>query len=672
MNAQDESLAAKTRGFSLQTKFGVGIVIIMGLFTGLLSYGLYKQLEASLISNVYEKSEVILAELEATRKYVSDILRPKVSSLIPGDEFVLEAMSTSYVSRQIMERFEKTFPEFHYKRAAMRPRAHLNQADRFEAEILSRFQKDPSLMDWQGLVTNHKDERFFVRMVPIRMEAACLRCHGQQQNAPAKLLDLYGSDRGFGRSLGDIAGMDVLSFPVESAMNQIRHRTIAIVGPAIIAMMVALFMVMAFFRKLVVNRIALLKKFFSEFVSYGSDLSRRINDVQQDEIGAVCRAFNKMADKLNDLMQERSDLLLDSISQREKMRSIFDGITDKLMLITPDHKVLMANSASMTARRTSSEEARCYELIHGIDIPCKGCLLDRTLREKIPIFGELSLPEGETYLAHFYPILNKTTGNVENVVHYCKSVTETKRMEQHMMQAEKLTSLGHLVAGVAHELNNPLGLILFYVELLKKDLPPISEHRTDVEVIERHAETCRSVVQDLLAFSRNVETVRQRGHLNENIAKVISVLEKQFAKEGIQLRKSFDPDLPMIHFDESKLQQVWMNLLLNAKQSLKNGKGLISVTTRRDESKGTVYVTIEDNGQGMPPEIVHKIFDPFFTTKKVGEGTGLGLSVSYGIIREHGGDITVRSKLSEGSIFEVSMPEKRKGFEYDDRCDIHE
>jgi signal transduction histidine kinase len=163
-----------------------------------------------------------------------------------------------------------------------------------------------------------------------------------------------------------------------------------------------------------------------------------------------------------------------------------------------------------------------------------------------------------------------------------------------------------------------------------------------------------------------------RGHLNDNIAKVISVLEKQFTKEGIQLKKSFDPDLPMIHFDESKLQQVWMNLLLNAKQSLKKGKGLISVTTRRDESKGIVYVTIEDNGEGMPPEIVHKIFDPFFTTKKVGEGTGLGLSVSYGIIREHGGDITVRSKLSEGSIFEVSMPEKRRGFEYDDRCDVHE
>jgi two-component system, NtrC family, sensor kinase len=234
------------------------------------------------------------------------------------------------------------------------------------------------------------------------------------------------------------------------------------------------------------------------------------------------------------------------------------------------------------------------------------------------------------------------------------------------MQAEKLASLGQLVAGVAHELNNPLGLILFYVELLKKELPPGSEHLTDLEVIERHSETCRSVVQDLLKFSRNVDTVRVPSQLNDSIAEVISVLEKQFVKEGIRVKKCFDPHLPMIYFDGSKLQQVWMNLLLNAKQAVRNGDGLITVTTRREEATGMVSVIIEDNGEGMSPEIIHKIFDPFFTTKKVGEGTGLGLSVSYGIIREHGGDITVKSRPSAGSVFEVLIPEKMKGLDYGD------
>ncbi len=421
-----------------------------GLFAGLLSYELYTQLREALISNVYEKSQIILTELEATRKYVSDILRPRISSLVSRDEFVLEAMSTTYVSRKIMERFQSTFPEFRYKRAAINPRVSSNEADKFESEILSEFQKKTSLKDWQGIVTRN-GERFFVRMVPIRMDAGCIRCHETPENAPAKLLNLYGPGGGFGRKVGDIAGMDVLSFPVESAMAQIRRQTLATLVPSLLAVATALLLVIVFFRRLVVNRIGLLKGFFPnfEFVSDGSDLSRRLNIVQRDEIGDLCRAFNTMADKLNVLMQEKIDLLHESVSQRERMRSIFDGITDKLMLIAPDRSVLMANAASTPNFSERVEGTQCYRLLHELTVPCEGCMLENALEKKTPIFGEIHQPDQEIYLAHFYPILDKTTGEVESVVHYCKSITEKKRMEQHMMQAEKLASLGQLVAGVA-------------------------------------------------------------------------------------------------------------------------------------------------------------------------------------------------------------------------------
>ncbi len=657
------SLLTRARDLSLQTKFSLGIVIILGVFTGFLSYGLYKQLEDSLIRNVDQKSEIILAELGATRNYVSSILRPKISSLIADDEFVLEAMSSAYVSRQIMDRFQKTFPAFRYKRAAIDSRGPLNEADAFEREILCRLRADPHLKDWQGLVTRN-NERFFVRMVPIRTESACLRCHGDSDDAPAKLIGIYGSDRGFGRRVNEVAGMDVLSFPVERAMGKITAQTVATMGPGIAAMLAASMLVIVFFRRLVVNRIALLTGFFSEFVSEESGLSRRLNIVQHDEIGEVCWAFNRMADRLNDLMKERTDLLETSISQREKMSSIFDGITDQLMLIAPDHTVLMANSASLIGKDPSTGTSKCFDLIHELAVPCTGCLLDRTLQEKVPTFGELQHPGGETYLAHFYPILDRRTGEVESVVHYCKSITEQKRMDQQMMHAEKLASLGQLVAGVAHELNNPLGLILFYAELLKEELPTGSGHLPDIEVIVRNADTCRSVVQDLLEFSRNAQTVRLPGQLNDTITRVISVLQKQFIKEGIRIETCLDPNLPMIPLNESKLQQVWMNLLLNAKQALKDGGGLITVTTRHDRAAGISSVIVEDNGEGISPEIIHKIFDPFFTTKNDGEGTGLGLSVSYGIIKEHGGEITVESRPSVGSIFRVLMPDTIRGRDY--------
>ncbi len=647
------------RGFSLQIKFCVGIILILGGFAGLLSYGLYRQLEDGLIQNVYEESQIILAELEATRKYVADTLRPKISSIVHSDEFILEAMSTTYVSTKIMEQFSSYFPNFTYKRAALFPRNPKNRADAFEASILERFGNDHTLKEWQGIVSRG-NERFFVRMAPIYMESPCMRCHGDPEDAPARLITLYGRDNGFGKHEDAIAGMDVLSFPVESAMVRIRHQVLEVLGPSLLAVVAAMALVIALFRSLVVNRIANVEQFFTEFISDRSDLSRRIKPDQNDEIGQLCSGFNVMADRLSEIVKERDQLVEESVAQREKMRSLFDGITDKLMMITRDYTVLMANKASLTGFYNRSQETKCYQIIHGLSGPCSGCLLEKTFEEKKPVSGEICKDGQEVYLAHFYPMINKQNNEVESVVHYCKSITEKKQMEKHIMRAEKLASLGHLVAGVAHELNNPLGLIIFYAELLKKELPAGSEHLMDIEVITKHTETCLSVVQDLLKFARSAENKWDLGQLNDTVEQVTSVLEKQFTKDGITLEKHLDSTLPRMFFDRDKLQQVWMNLLLNSRQAIADGNGLIRVSTRLDETGENVLVEIEDDGEGIPADIMDKIFDPFFTTKELGTGTGLGLAVSYGIIKGHGGDIVAHSQLGAGAVFTVVLP---KNFE---------
>jgi len=448
------------KGLSLQIKFSLGMIVILLVVTGAVSYWLYSELEKSLIDNVHEKSEIILTELEATRNYVAQTLRPRIYSLLSADEFILEAMSTTYVSKKIMERFRNSFPDFQYKRAAIDARNPQNEADVFEREIMERFRKDGAQKDWKGIVTR-KQQRFFVRMIPLKVEDSCLRCHGEKSSAPAKLLDLYRGDRGFGRSIGDIAGMDVLFFPVETAMSQIRHQAITVLGSGAVAALAGFCFVSLLFRRLVVNRMADLKAFFHEFTASGSDLSQRLNVTQRDEIGEVGAAVNTMADRLQALIEQRNELLTESVAQRERMGSVFDGITDRLMLLAPDRTVLMANSASMKERRPALGQAKCYELAHGLQAPCWDCLLETTVKEKVPTFGELCHPDGETYLAHFYPILDKRTGEVESVVHYSKPITEKKKLEQQMMQAEKLASMGQLVAGVAHELNNPLGVVLF-------------------------------------------------------------------------------------------------------------------------------------------------------------------------------------------------------------------
>ncbi|MEW6348764.1 MAG: DUF3365 domain-containing protein [Thermodesulfobacteriota bacterium] len=643
-------------GLSLQVKFTIGMTVILFGLSALLSFGLYKELEALLIRTVYEKSQLVMAELEATRSYVRDVLRPKVSSIVPEDEFIIEAMSSSYVSRKIMERFQLAHPDFTYKRvaASANPRNPANLATPFERELILRFGKNRNLQDWQGIVT-HRNSRFFVMMTPILMEDRCLRCHGTPQDAPARLIERYGDRGGFNRKPGSIAGLESVSFPVESAMARIKEQAIALLATGLLATLVILSLTTLFFRSLVASRFGSIKRFFREFVSDGK-FSRRIEVKNRDEIADVCHAFNSMADQLQSLMQQRDKLLAEANSQREKLRSVFDAITDRLLLMTPDYSVLTANPAALGDSGASTDSLKCYEMLYGLSEPCKGCQLARTVSEKVPSFGEIELPGGDILLSQLYPIIDPQTGQVGSVVHYCRSITEKKLMERHMMQAEKLASLGQLVAGVAHELNNPLGIVLFYAGLLEKELPTGSRAREDVQIIEKHSETCKSIVDDLLKFARNVETRATLSDVNASIEQVMDVLARQFGKERVRMKKNLAPGLPPIPIDETKMQQVWMNLLLNAKQATE--QGCITVSTSRDPMSGRVGVVIEDTGYGIPPEIIHKIFDPFYTTKKTGEGTGLGLSVSYGIVKEHGGEILVRSVPGKGSVFEVWLPEK--------------
>ncbi len=653
------SLKQRLFGLSLQVKFTIGMAVILFGLSALLSFGLYKELEELLIRNVYEKSQLVMSELEATRSYVRDVLRPKVSSMVAEDDFVIEAMSTSYVSRKIMERFQKVHPHFSYKRVAAgeNPRNPNNAATPFERELIQEFDRNRNLKEWQGIVTRD-DARFFVMMTPILMENHCLRCHGNAQEAPARLIEHYGDKDGFNQAPGSIAGMESVSFPVESAMAQIKGQALALLATGLLATLVILLLTTVFFRSLVATRIGSLKRFFRDFVA-DDKFSRRIDVKHRDEIGEVCHAFNTMADQLQSLMQQRDRLFMDASAQKEKLRTVFEAITDRLLLMAPDYSVLTANPAAVGENGTPSEGLKCYEMLYGLSQPCKGCQLERTVCDRAPSFGEIELPGGEILLSQLYPIIDHETGQVESVVHYCRSITEKKLVERQMMQAEKLASLGQLVAGVAHELNNPLGIVLFYSGLLKKELPAGSREREDVEIIEKHSETCKTIVGDLLKFARNVETRAMVSDVNACVERVMDVLARQFDKDNVSMEKRLTPGLPPIPIDEAKMQQVWMNLLLNAKQATEEGS--ITVSTSRDVGSARIGVVIEDTGCGIPPEIIHKIFDPFFTTKKTGEGTGLGLSVSYGIVKEHGGEIVVKSLPGQGSVFEVWLPEQNNG-----------
>ncbi|MCS7316258.1 MAG: cache domain-containing protein [Bryobacterales bacterium] len=230
---------------------------------------------------------------------------------------------------------------------------------------------------------------------------------------------------------------------------------------------------------------------------------------------------------------------------------------------------------------------------------------------------------------------------------------ELVAMHDRIAQAERLASLGKLSAGVAHEINNPLGAVLALTALTLEDLDPNDPARENLEEVVRQAERCRNIVRGLLEFARQSEPHVEPLDLNRVLEETLALVARQSMFFNIAVVKELDPDLPRVMGDRSQLQQVFMNLLLNAVQAMEE-KGTITLVSRKVD--GFVEVSITDTGCGIPPDKLGRIFDPFFTTKPSGKGVGLGLSIAYGIVTKHGGDIRVESEVGRGSTFTVRLP----------------
>ena len=229
------------------------------------------------------------------------------------------------------------------------------------------------------------------------------------------------------------------------------------------------------------------------------------------------------------------------------------------------------------------------------------------------------------------------------------------KVQAQAARQQRLASVGQLAAGVAHEINNPLGGILTFASLMLEDLRPGDPHHEDLDEIVRQAVRCRKIVTGLLEFSRKREADMAPANVNEVLARTLALLETQAIFHDIQIKRRFDPNMPTNVMDESQMQQVFMNLILNAVDAM-DGHGQLTIETRHSKVKSELMVRITDTGSGIPEKIRESIFDPFFTTKDPGKGTGLGLAVSWKIVQAHGGRTEVESEVGRGTAFTVYLP----------------
>ena len=234
---------------------------------------------------------------------------------------------------------------------------------------------------------------------------------------------------------------------------------------------------------------------------------------------------------------------------------------------------------------------------------------------------------------------------------------ELVEMQARLVQSEKLAGLGKLAAGIAHEINNPLGGILIYSHLLLEESKKDTSAYENLKKIVKETTRCKNIVKGLLEFSRPKEPEMMMTDINDAVLRAMAIFEPQVLFHNIEVRKELS-ELPRIVADSSQLQQVFTNIIANAAEAIA-GNGILTIRTSLDKQTDRIKVEFTDTGHGIKPEDMKRLFEPFFTTKEVGKGTGLGLAISYGIVQKHQGSIEVRSKVGKGSTFTVILPVKR-------------
>nr|WP_211922157.1 ATP-binding protein [Desulfolutivibrio sulfodismutans] len=372
-----------------------------------------------------------------------------------------------------------------------------------------------------------------------------------------------------------------------------------------------------------------------------------------DEIQDLAETFDVMALSLKTHLEELKQAEGVLTRQEQLLRTILDATPDYVCLIGDNLKYLSVNKAFADYVGRSAHDIEGlseFDLFPEAEAKITREEDLRVVRTGLPFDREKRARRGQRDMwLHVVraPVFDKD-GRVMGLLRTARDVSQLKLFQEQLIQSQKMESVGKLAGGVAHEINTPLGVILGYAQLLQEEVDKDSQIYEDLKIMEKQAKVCRKIVADLLGFSRQTDSAKLEMCFNNSLMEAISLVRHTFGLDKVYIMTDLDERMPIIYGDPEKLKQVWINLLTNARDAMIEGGGLLLVRSRLDSPAQKVTAWFADTGSGIDSGNLQKIFDPFFTTKPVGQGTGLGLSVSFGIIEDHDGSITAQSPVPKG------------------------
>ena len=350
---------------------------------------------------------------------------------------------------------------------------------------------------------------------------------------------------------------------------------------------------------------------------------------------------------------------------KDEWESTFMAVTDPILLIDTDYNVLLHNGrlpAELQGFWDKAISRKCFAKLHGRAETCPECPIQEVQRSGQPVHKRWQTESGVVLDISYYPVLNENKV-LSAVTIILKDVTEKIKMEGRLVQSAKLAALGELAAGVAHELNSPMTVIIGTAQLVARELRESGQvdRAAELDDIASSGLRCKRIIQNLLTFSRQDQQPATEINLNAEVQLVLGMIKYQINRNQIKIVEHLASDLPSLIANGPQIQQVLTNFLINARDALETvamGERAIDVATELQVKNGRRYVvlSVTDNGIGIPQENLAKIFTPFYTSKEATKGTGLGLSVSLGIAESHSGTIEVLSKPGQGSTFSLVLP----------------